>query len=96
MDTTSNNWCDLPTLIVWMTKERLDFPTNLRFGAVYKKRHRASLAYHPINHYYYISTSMPWMMITRDIGDNNRDFISMLTGDKYTIDLPIFRRPMVL
>ncbi|KAI8020569.1 F-box/kelch-repeat protein [Camellia lanceoleosa] len=90
-----NTWSNLPTLIVWMIKDRLDFPTNRRFAVVCKSWHEASLSY-TINHQSTTREPPPWIMMTREVGESQRDFINISTGEKYTIDLPDFRKTIVL
>ncbi|XP_028124263.1 uncharacterized protein LOC114321282 [Camellia sinensis] len=78
-----------------MIKDRLDFPTNLRFTSVCKNWHHISLSY-TINHHHSRSESPLWIMMTEDISQSKRDFINISTGEKYNIDLPDFRNTIVL
>lgn len=75
-----DRWCDLPTLVLWGIKDRLDFPDNLRFAAVCKSWQRASPSYSKIHIH-----NPPWIMITRGVYMSKREFISTSTGNKYSI-----------
>ncbi|KAH7850335.1 hypothetical protein Vadar_031190 [Vaccinium darrowii] len=88
-----DNWSNLPALLVWMIKDRLNYPNNLRFSAVCKSWLHASLDYQPIVD---ALAAPPWLMIARSIWESNREFISTSTGEKYNIDLPDLCNPITL
>ncbi|KAH7848991.1 hypothetical protein Vadar_011412 [Vaccinium darrowii] len=80
-----NRWSNLPALLLWMIKGKLDLPNNLRFAAVCKSWLHASLNYQST-----VDHAPPWLMITQHFCESTREFISSSTGEMYTIDLPDF------
>ncbi|KAH7851767.1 hypothetical protein Vadar_016308 [Vaccinium darrowii] len=84
--TEKDNWSNLPALLAWMIKDRLNYPNNLRFSIVCKSWLHASLRYQPI--IVDAPAAPPWLMIARTVWESNREFINTSTGEKYNIDLP--------
>ncbi|KAM7471423.1 hypothetical protein LguiA_009606 [Lonicera macranthoides] len=92
-ETKEDRWCDLPTLVLWRIKDRLDFPDNLRFASVCKSWQKASSSYTKTKIHIH---NPPWIMITRGIYMSKREFISTSTGNKYSIPLVDFCSAKVL
>lgn len=74
----------LPTLVLWMIKDRLDFVNNRRFASVCKSWRDATLSYYK-DARILCQQSPPWLMI-KDLKCPGRcEFISTSTGERFSI-----------
>lgn len=88
------NWSSLPTVVLWMIKDKLDIFDSMCLEAVCRDWWFASLNYPKKQ---VVGDGMPWIMQQNDEeNSNSHEFISITRKKRFTIDLPEFRNCQVL
>ncbi|KAF9625702.1 hypothetical protein IFM89_026282 [Coptis chinensis] len=85
-DEEQEKWSQLPTLLVWMIKDRLNFADTARVSFVCKNWKSASLSYpsKPTQ-----QCIVPWL-VNRFQCSTSWEFVNLLTKEKLIIDRPEF------
>lgn len=80
-------WSQLPTLLIWMIKDRLNTFDSFRVGCVCKNWESASASYTSK-----ARQTIPWLMQPhRDSTQtSNWEFVNLFTKDKFVLDIPEF------
>lgn len=88
--TEEKSWSQLPFLLLWMIKDRLDFIDNVQLASVCQNWHSASASYTKKSIQSASSLRLPWIMQELEVNSSSRDFICMSRRKTFTIDLPEF------